>query len=164
MKLSFILISPPLTLPPSLPPSLPPFFRFRTFCPQAGISIEELRERIRGLAYLLQDLPHGEMAELDNKVREHPSLPPFLPPSLPSFLPRTEGTSLSPVIPHQRPPPLPPSLPPSSQLCEIYRALALGTAEFETEAPLELVKVREGGREGGRERGKFGLPDNLSVL
>jgi len=97
-------------------------------------------------------------------IIRYESIPPFLPPSLPSFLPRTEGTSLSPLIPHQRPPPLPPSLPPSSQLCEIYRALALGTAEFETEAPLELVKVREGGREGGRERGKFGLPDNLSVL
>lgn len=40
----------------------------RTFCPAAGISIEELRERIRGLAYLVQDLPHGEMAELNNKV------------------------------------------------------------------------------------------------
>lgn len=29
-----------------------------------------------------------------------------------------------------------------TQLCEIYRALALGTAEFETEAPLDIVVVR----------------------
>lgn len=28
-----------------------------------------------------------------------------------------------------------------AQFCEIYRALALGTAEFETEAPLDIVVV-----------------------
>ena len=56
---------------PSLPPSLPSLLMLhRTFCVEAGISIEELRERVRGLTYLLQDLPHGEMAELNNKVRE----------------------------------------------------------------------------------------------
>lgn len=42
--------------------------QLRTFCPAAGISIEELRERIRGLAYLVQELPHGEMGELNAKV------------------------------------------------------------------------------------------------
>lgn len=55
-------------LPP--PPTTHPHKnKTRTFCPAAGISVEELRERIRGLTYLLQDLPHGEMAELNAKVR-----------------------------------------------------------------------------------------------
>ena len=31
--------------------------------------------------------------------------------------------------------------PTNKQLCEIYRALALGTAEFETEAPVDIVVV-----------------------
>ena len=40
----------------------------RVFCPSQGLAIEDLREKLRALLYITEDLPPGELDTLHKKV------------------------------------------------------------------------------------------------
>lgn len=72
----------------------------KEFCPQNGLTVEQLRERVRALYRILEDLLHEEMAVLHDKVG-HRHLPRPTPhPLLPLSRRRRQASTLPSFTPH----------------------------------------------------------------